>query len=60
MLALSYCYPGQPRRISVRRFDQRQGFVVSALIHLTLLMILIAHPPTPRKLTPMDEGTPRA
>jgi TonB family protein len=31
----------------VRRLDQRQGFLVSAAIHLTLLMILIAHPPSP-------------
>ncbi|HXK10332.1 MAG TPA: TonB family protein [Vicinamibacteria bacterium] len=28
----------------MHRFDQRQGFLVSAILHLTLLMILIAHP----------------
>jgi TonB family protein len=33
----------------VKRFDQRQGFLVSAVLHLALLMVLIAHPPTPRK-----------
>ena len=40
----------------MRRFDQRQGFLVSAAIHLTLLMILIAHPPVARR-TP-DEIDP--
>lgn len=33
----------------MHRFDQRQGFLVSALLHLTILMILIAHPPSPRR-----------
>jgi TonB family protein len=41
----------------VQRFDQRQGFLVSGLIHLTLLMILIAHPPSPRRLPPIDPTT---
>ncbi len=30
--------------------NQRQGFLVSAIVHLTLLMILISHPPSPRLL----------
>jgi TonB family protein len=38
----------------LRRFNQRQGFLVSAAIHLTLLMILISHPPTPRKPDEID------
>jgi protein TonB len=33
----------------VRRFDQRQGFLVSGILHLTILMVLISHPPAPRK-----------
>jgi TonB family protein len=33
----------------VKRFDQRQGFLVSAVLHLALLMVLIAHPPMSRK-----------
>jgi TonB family protein len=41
----------------VRRFDQRQGFLVSAAIHLTLLMILIAHPPAPRRPDEIDPAT---
>jgi TonB family protein len=41
----------------VRRFDQRQGFLVSAAIHLTLLMILIAHPPSARREPELDPRT---
>jgi len=41
----------------VHRFDQRQGFLVSAILHLTLLMVLIAHPPTPRKPDEIDPST---
>jgi TonB family protein len=42
----------------VQRFDQRQGFLVSAAVHLTLLMILIAHPPvSPRKVEDVDPAT---
>jgi protein TonB len=41
----------------VQRFDQRQGFLVSAILHLTLLMILIAHPPTARKPNEIDLNT---
>jgi TonB family protein len=41
----------------VRRFDQRQGFLVSAAIHLTLLMILIAHPPVARRTPEVDPAT---
>src|SRR6266705_1809376 len=33
---------------SVERINQRQGFLVSAILHLTILMILVSHPPTPR------------
>ena len=38
----------------MHRFDQRQGFLVSAILHLSLLMILIAHPPTARKFEDVD------
>jgi protein TonB len=31
----------------VQRFNQRQGFLVSAILHLTILMILISSPPKP-------------
>jgi protein TonB len=41
----------------VHRFDQRQGFLVSAILHLTLLMVLIAHPVTPRKPDEIDPST---
>ncbi len=33
----------------MRRFDQRQGFLVSATIHLTLLMLLSLVRASPRK-----------
>jgi periplasmic protein TonB len=32
----------------VERVNQRQGFLVSAILHLTILMILVSHPPIPR------------
>jgi protein TonB len=41
----------------VQRFNQRQGFLVSAILHLTILMILISTPPSARKpedLNPQD------
>jgi len=41
----------------VRRFDQRQGFLVSAAIHLALLTMLILHPPTGRRSTPVDPAS---
>jgi periplasmic protein TonB len=41
----------------VQRFDQRQGFLVSAILHLTLLMILISHPPSPRRPDEIDLST---
>lgn len=41
----------------MRRLDQRQGFLVSAVIHLTLLMILIWHPPVPRRDAQIDPAT---
>ena len=41
----------------MHRFDQRQGFLVSAILHLTLLMVLIAHPMTPRKPDEIDPST---
>jgi len=33
----------------VERINQRQGFLVSAILHLTILMILVSHPPIPRR-----------
>jgi TonB family protein len=41
----------------VQRFDQRQGFLVSAILHLTLLMVLISHPPSPRRPDEIDLST---
>jgi protein TonB len=41
----------------VHRFDQRQGFLVSAILHLTLLMVLISHPPSGRKPDEIDLST---
>jgi protein TonB len=41
----------------VQRFDQRQGFLVSAILHLTLLMLLIAYRPEPRKPGEIDLNT---
>ncbi len=38
----------------MQRFDQRQGFLVSATVHLTLLMLLIAWRPSPRKPEEID------
>ncbi len=38
----------------MKRFDQRQGFLVSATIHLTLLMLLIAWRPSARKPDEID------
>lgn len=36
------------------RANQRQGFLVSAVIHLTLLMILLAQPPKPSDVEGLD------
>jgi protein TonB len=41
----------------VQRFDQRQGFLVSAIVHLTLVMLLLAYRPPPRKPTEIDLKT---
>jgi protein TonB len=41
----------------VQRFNQRQGFLVSAILHLTILMILISRPPS--ALRNPDEVDPR-
>jgi TonB family protein len=41
----------------VQRFNQRQGFLVSAILHLTILMILISHPPSPRTFERTDPRT---
>jgi TonB family protein len=41
----------------VQRIDQRQGFLVSAIIHLTLLMLLLAYRPSPRKPDEIDLNT---
>ncbi len=35
-------------------FNQRQGFLVSAIVHLTILMMLVSRPPTPRKIESPD------
>lgn len=37
-------------------FNQRQGFLVSAILHLTILMILVSHPPAPRRWETPDPG----
>jgi len=42
---------------SVQRFDQRQGFLVSAIVHLTLLMLLVAYRPAPRTPGEVDLNT---
>jgi protein TonB len=39
---------------SKRRFDQRQGFLVSAILHVSLLMILLFNPPTGKKADELD------
>ncbi len=41
----------------MQRFNQRQGFLVSAILHLTILMILFLRPPTPSKPTDFDPST---
>jgi protein TonB len=41
----------------VQRFDQRQGFLVSATLHLTLLMVLLTHPPTAKRPDALDPTT---
>ncbi|MCG6922380.1 MAG: energy transducer TonB [Acidobacteria bacterium] len=38
----------------MQRVGQRQGFLVSAVIHLTLLMILLAQPPSTRDQDDLD------
>lgn len=40
-----------------QRFNQRQGFLVSAILHLTILMMLITHPPTARRAEEIDPST---
>jgi periplasmic protein TonB len=35
-------------------FNQRQGFLVSAIFHLTILMILVSHPPAMKKRDDLD------
>lgn len=41
----------------MQRFNQRQGFLVSAILHLTILMILISSPPSPRKPEVIDPNS---
>jgi TonB family protein len=41
----------------LHRFNQRQGFLVSAILHLTILMVLISHPPSFRKAEEVDPAT---
>jgi TonB family protein len=38
----------------VNRVGQRQGFLVSAIVHVTMLMILISREPKPRKIEEID------
>jgi len=38
-------------------FNQRQGFLVSAVIHLALLMMLVNAAPALRRPTPLDPST---
>jgi TonB family protein len=38
----------------VNRVNQRQGFLVSAIVHVTMLMILISREPKPRKAEDID------
>jgi len=40
----------------VNRLNQRQGFLVSAIVHITLLMILISRPPAAKKAVALDES----
>ncbi len=39
----------------MNRVNQRQGFLVSAIVHVTMLMILISRPPAPRKAEDVDQ-----
>ena len=41
----------------MHRFNQRQGFLVSAILHLTILMILISRPPSERRPDEIDPST---
>jgi protein TonB len=38
-------------------FNQRQGFLVSAIVHLTILMMLVSRPPKARTVEPPDPAT---
>jgi TonB family protein len=38
----------------VNRVNQRQGFLVSAIVHVTMLMILISREPKPQKIEEID------
>jgi protein TonB len=38
-------------------FNQRQGFLVSAIVHLTILMMLVSRTPTTRRIEPPDPAT---
>ncbi len=40
-----------------QRFNQRQGFLVSGILHLTILMILISRPPSPTRPDAIDPST---
>jgi protein TonB len=40
-----------------QRFNQRQGFLVSAILHLTILMILVSGVDTPRKAPDFDPNS---
>jgi len=40
-----------------QRLNQRQGFLLSAILHLTILMILVSRPPGPRPVEPVDPST---
>jgi TonB family protein len=44
----------------VQRFDQRQGFLVSALVHLVVLMTLASHPKLGERQAPEQSPPPDA
>ncbi|HEY7924104.1 MAG TPA: hypothetical protein VII62_13045, partial [Vicinamibacteria bacterium] len=41
----------------MQRFNQRQGFIVSLTLHLTILMMLINLPPAARRADEIDPST---
>ena len=41
----------------MNRVNQRQGFLVSAIVHVTMLMILVSAEHKPRKTEEIDPAT---